>query len=66
MPKGRGFLVQRPLHHLQRIGVLHGLPKREFPCVPRYVFVPHIPIAEARGFTAVWVKNEGITQLAEK
>ena len=49
MPKGRGFLVQRPLHHLQRIGVLHDFPKREFPCVPRYYLYP---IAEARGFTA--------------
>ena len=66
MPKGRGFLVQRPLRRLIRVVVLHGLPKREFPCAPRYVFVPHIPITKARVFTAVWIKNEGITQLAEK
>ena len=37
MPKGRGFLVRRPLRRLRGIGVLHDLPKREFPCAPRYV-----------------------------
>lgn len=42
MPKGRGFLVQRPLRRLRGIGVLHDLPKREFPCAPRYVLFPFI------------------------
>ena len=36
MSEDRGFLVRQPLRRLQRIGVLHDFPKREFPCVPRY------------------------------
>ena len=40
LPEGRGFLVQRPLRRLRGIGVLHDLPKREFPCAPRYVLFP--------------------------
>ena len=39
MPEGRGFLVRQPLRRLRRIGVLHDFPKREFPCVPRYIFI---------------------------
>ena len=46
MPKGRGFLVRRPLRRLRGIGVLHDLPKREFPCDPRYVLFP---------FTQLWI-----------
>ncbi len=45
MPKGRGFLVRRPMRRLRGIGVLHDLPKREFPCAPRYVLFP---------FTQLW------------
>ena len=41
MPKGRGFLVRRPLRHLRGIGVLHDLPKREFPCTPRYLCIEY-------------------------
>ena len=44
MPKGRGFLVQRPLRRLRGIGVLHDLPKREFPCAPRYVLFPFMQL----------------------
>ena len=44
MPKGRGFLVRRPLRRLRGIGVLHGLPKREFPCAPRYVLFPFMQL----------------------
>ena len=40
MPEGRGFLVRQPLRRLRRIGVLHDFPKREFPCAPRYWFIP--------------------------
>ena len=44
MPKGRGFLVRRPLRRLRGIGVLHDLPKREFPCAPRYVLFPFMQL----------------------
>ena len=44
MPKGRGFLVRRPMRRLRRIGVLHDLPKREFPCAPRYVLFPFMQL----------------------
>ena len=46
MLKSRGFLVRRPLRRLRGIGVLHDLPKREFPCAPRYVLFP---------FTQLWI-----------
>ena len=36
MPKGRGFLVPWALHIDRGLYVLHALPKRRFPCVPRY------------------------------
>ena len=44
MPKGGGFLVRRPLRRLRGIGVLHDLPKREFPCAPRYVLFPFMQL----------------------
>jgi len=44
MPKGRGFLVRRPMRRLREIGVLHDLPKREFPCAPRYVLFPFMQL----------------------
>lgn len=44
MLKSRGFLVRRPLRRLRGIGVLHDLPKREFPCAPRYVLFPFTPV----------------------
>ena len=44
MPKGRGFLVRRPMRRLRGIGVLHDLPKREFPCAPRYVLFPFMQL----------------------
>ena len=44
MLKSRGFLVRRPLRRLRGIGVLHDLPKREFPCAPRYVLFPFMQL----------------------
>ena len=40
LPKGRGFLVLWTLHIGHGLYVLHVLPKREFPCAPRYWFIP--------------------------
>ena len=36
--KSGGFLVRRPLRRILGLGVLHNLPKREFPCALRYIY----------------------------
>ena len=38
--KSGGFLVRRPLRRILGLGVLHDLPKREFPCAVSFR-VPH-------------------------
>lgn len=41
--KSGGFLVRRPLRRILGLGVLHDLPKREFPCAPRYFCYARLP-----------------------